>query len=130
MDTQTARTALGVTDTATDADIIKAYTRLTRRYPMQQFPERHQELLEAKDALMQSDRVWQDILFSSQVSLPWLQAHVPSQSNAATDIRWAVGQISRPIIEEYTQEPLDPWSAEPNLDELMAMFGELMRRHQ
>ncbi len=68
---------------ANRADIISAYGRLARRYPLQQFPERHSQLLEAKSLLLNPELAFQEILTEDVLDISWLNqySHLPQSEN-------------------------------------------------
>ena len=82
IDRQAALTTLRLTEGASRADIIAAYSRLARRYPLQQFPERHTRLLEAKTLLLSPELAFKNILFEEQIDLSWLNPYSIDEDKA------------------------------------------------
>ncbi|MGH8584452.1 MAG: hypothetical protein ACREWG_17115 [Gammaproteobacteria bacterium] len=63
-----------------DADrdtVQRAFERLARRYPQQQFPERFRQLLEARDLMLNADREWREQLESGTLDLSWALSYLP-----------------------------------------------------
>ena len=84
MDRETALSTLRLSADASRTDILTAFSRLARRYPLQQFPERHARLLEAKTALLSPELVVKNILFEDRVDVAWLNRYPKEgQSNEA-----------------------------------------------
>ena len=79
---------------ATEADIIAAYNRLARRYPMQQFPERHSDLLQAKTCLLQPELAFNHILHEETLELSWLNQYLKMPQTEAAE---------GPVINELQQ---------------------------
>ena len=75
MDRETALNTLRLAADASHTDVIAAYSRLARRYPLQQFPERHARLLEAKTALLSPELAFRDMLFDEQIDMSWLNRY-------------------------------------------------------
>lgn len=84
MDRTTALEALRLADQASRTEIVTAYNRLARRYPLQQFPARHTRLLEAKTALLNPELVFKDLLFEETIDLGWLNRY-PSEATVSKD---------------------------------------------
>lgn len=75
MDRETALDTLRLSTNASHADIVAAFSRLARRYPLQQFAERHTRLLEAKAALLSPELAFKDMLFEENIDLNWLNRY-------------------------------------------------------
>jgi hypothetical protein len=75
MDRETALDTLRLSANASHADIVAAFSRLARRYPLQQFAERHTRLLEAKSALLSPELAFKDMLFEENIDLNWLNRY-------------------------------------------------------
>lgn len=89
MDRETALGILRLSANASHADIVTAFSRLARRYPLQQFTERHTRLLEAKTALLNPELAFKDMLFRETIDLNWLNRYTigdgVSQDTAPAD---------------------------------------------
>lgn len=75
MDRETALSTLRLSTDATHADILTAFSRLARRYPLQQFPKRHTSLLEAKSVLLNPELAFRNVLFDEHIDLGWLNRY-------------------------------------------------------
>ena len=75
MDRETALATLRLSANASPADIVTAFSRLARRYPLQQFAERHSRLLEAKTALLSPELMFKEMLFEETIDLSWLNRY-------------------------------------------------------
>ena len=75
MDRETALNTLRLPADADHSQIVSAYSRLARRYPLQQFPERHTRLLQAKTLLLNPQTAFKDILTEDTVNLSWLNRY-------------------------------------------------------
>lgn len=75
MDRETALGILRLSANASHADIVTAFSRLARRYPLQQFTEGHTRLLEAKTALISPELAFKDMLFKETIDLNWLNRY-------------------------------------------------------
>ena len=85
MDRETALSTLRLSTDASRTDIVTAYSRLARRYPLQQFPERHARLLEAKTALLSPELAVKNILLEEHIDMGWLNRYSKeSKSNKKT----------------------------------------------
>ena len=54
---------------------MSAYNRLARRYPLQQFPDRHTRLNEAKSVLLNPETGFKEILTESDLDISWLNQY-------------------------------------------------------
>lgn len=61
-------------------EVLEAFARLSRRYPLVSFPERFGELLAARDALLDPARDLRDLFTARQVDLTWLPALAQTKS--------------------------------------------------
>ena len=84
MDRATALKTLNLSPNATETDILKAFSRLTRRYPLHQFPERHTLILEAKTALLNPALAFRDLLLDEQLDLSWIESYTHQVDEAAS----------------------------------------------
>lgn len=108
MDRQTALTTLRLSAQADRRDIITAYTRLARRYPLQQFPERHAQLLEAKTALLNPELGFKEMLFEENVDLGWLNHYAAKKetspdtthTNKIADSKQLLAALFRPHLKK------------------------------
>ena len=75
MDRETALGTLRLSANASHDDVVTAFSRLARRYPLQQFAERHTRLLEAKTALLSPELAFKDMLFEETIDLNWLNRY-------------------------------------------------------
>ena len=75
MDREAALNTLRLPANADYSQIVSAYSRLARRYPLQQFPERHTRLLQAKTLLLNPETAFKDILTEDTVNLSWLNRY-------------------------------------------------------
>ncbi|MFT5084196.1 MAG: hypothetical protein ACI9Y1_002249 [Lentisphaeria bacterium] len=75
MNREAALSTLRLTAQASHADIVAAYNRLARRYPLQKFPERHTRILEAKTALLSPESAFKEMLFAEAIDLNWLNPY-------------------------------------------------------
>jgi hypothetical protein len=64
---------------ASDEDIEKAFRKLRRRYPPEQFPEKFQRVRESYSLLKQSDDYWRSLI-EQDVNLGWLAPFVQNAS--------------------------------------------------
>lgn len=142
MNQTTALEALRLKDQASRTEIVTAYNRLARRYPLQQFPERHTRLLEAKTALLNPELGFKDLLFEETIDLSWLNRYA-AEPTASKDT--PVGQSSGPkqcldaLFRSHFKKSVDLFSVDvgmpedfarileeigpDNLQELMERFG-------
>jgi hypothetical protein len=100
MDRETALNTLRLPADADHSQIVSAYGRLARRYPLQQFPERHTRLLQAKTLLLNPETAFKDILTEDTVNLSWLN-------------RYATGETAN------SGRAVESASAEPNLKQCL-----------
>lgn len=106
-------TALGVLRLAADAQpeaIIAAYSRLARRYPSQQFPERHAQILEAKTALLNPELAFRAILFDEQIDVHWLNRYddqAPQPAGHDASLQAAMEALFRPYLQQGSGVLLD-----------------------
>ena len=83
MNKQKALETLRLTQDNPDREmVLKAYSRLTRRYPKQNFPEKNQLIITARDALLQPDLEIKEDFFADQLDLFWLKSRVKEKSSA------------------------------------------------
>lgn len=75
MDKETALGTLRLSTDESRTDIIAAYDRLARRYPLQQFSERHARLLEAKTILLSPELAFKNILLEEHIDMKWLNRY-------------------------------------------------------
>ena len=80
MDRETALNTLRLPADADHSQIVSAYSRLARRYPLQQFPERHTRLLQAKTLLLNPQTAFKDILTEDTVNLNWLNRYAAGET--------------------------------------------------
>lgn len=127
MDNATAFKTLRLEPGAGRSDILTAYARLARRYPLAQFPERHTRLLEAKQTLLNPEAVFKNILFDSQVELAWLSealTHRQATNVQEMPISQLLAELMRRPIKEYAESQINYRAMSPDkaieqmLDEL------------
>lgn len=93
-----ALTALGLSATpdADAATVQRAFERLARRYPQPSFPERFRQLLEARDALLDSGRRWREWIEGGTLDLSWTLPYLrPSTPTAPPDCRTSLQRMLR-----------------------------------
>ncbi|MEE8056623.1 MAG: hypothetical protein V3T17_02125 [Pseudomonadales bacterium] len=83
MDRETALNTLRLPANASRSAIVAAYSRLARRYPLQQFPERHTRLLQAKTVLLNPEKAFKAILMEETIDLSWLNPYSNKESQGA-----------------------------------------------
>ncbi len=98
MDKNTALSTLRLSEEPERQAIITAYTRLARRYPMHQFPERHSCLLQAKEVLLNPETRFRDILFEDEVDIDWYQPPDPATTGQGSSLQQSLAAILRPVI--------------------------------
>lgn len=106
MDNATALKTLRLEPGAGRSDILTAYTRLARRYPLAQFPERHTRLLEAKQTLLNPEAVFKHILFDNPVELAWLgDALGPQRATQAQEmpVSQLLAELMRRPLRQYAE---------------------------
>lgn len=130
MDKATALSTLKLPPSATRSDILAAFTRLARRYPLQQFPERHTRLLEAKKMLLNPEAGVKEILFGSEVDMSWLNHYICEQdvrdASATEDahaLHACVEALCRPHLQKGRMLCPLPVDFPQELDELLAGLG-------
>ncbi len=75
MDRKQACETLRIKDDHPDPKtVIKAFTRLSRRYPGQHFPEKFADLLVARDTLCRPDQGFREVLFDDEINLSFLKS--------------------------------------------------------
>ena len=122
MDKSTALSTLRLSGEPERQAIITAYTRLARRYPMHQFPERHSRLLQAKEALLNPEMRFRDILFENEADIDWYQPPEQTTTGQGNSLQQSLTAILRPIMRSVTQPSpeLDPLSF---LQDMMEQLG-------
>ncbi len=131
MDRQTAQEVLRLSDSPSRKEVVTAYSRLARRYPMQQFPERHARLLEAKDALLNPQMAFKAILTEQTVDLTWLNRHERQKTNQASsnvndvqvDPRQYLEAWCRPHFKKGIELFPDESGCESMLEEMIKVLG-------
>lgn len=102
MDRETALNTLRLPADADHSQIVSAYSRLARRYPLQQFPERHTCLLQAKTLLLNPQTAFKDILTEDTVNLSWLNRYAtgggPEVASAELAPRQCLEAMLRPHL--------------------------------
>jgi hypothetical protein len=106
MDRETALNTLRLPANADHSQIVSAYNRLARRYPLQQFPDRHTRLLQAKTLLLNPETAFKDILTEDTVNLSWLNRYAtnglsssgPAVANAEPDPKRCLEALLRPHL--------------------------------
>ncbi|MFT5083320.1 MAG: hypothetical protein ACI9Y1_001362 [Lentisphaeria bacterium] len=98
MNREAALNTLRLTAQASHADIVAAYNRLARRYPLQQFPARHTGILEAKTALLSPESAFKEMLFAETIDLNWLNSY---------SINSEKGQDTTSIDEAHSKQCLE-----------------------
>jgi len=128
MDRETALNTLRLSAHASRADIIDSYARLARRYPLQQFPERHTRLLEAKTALLSPESAFKDMLFEEIIDLHWLNRYSSkgetNQSSASVDgphPKQCLEALFRPIL----KMGLDLFPVNDSMTEFAQLLDEI-----
>lgn len=103
MDNTTALKTLRLEPGASRSEIIAAYARLARRYPLAQFPDRHTRLLDAKQTLLQPEAVFKEILHHDRIELAWLSEALSAGEDAdiqqMTINQLLAGLMRRPLRE-------------------------------
>jgi len=112
MDRSTALSTLRLSGEPERQAIINAYTRLARRYPMHQFPERHSHLLQAKEILLNPEMRFKDILFGDEVNVDWYQPPEQITIGQGSSLQQSLTAILRPVMQSVTQpsSELEPLS--------------------
>ena len=146
MDRETALTTLRLSKAPEPSEIISAYNRLARRYPLQQFPERHTRLNEAKSALLNPEIGFKGILTEEDLDLSWLDKHSttpatekPGPKEALSNPRQSVEVLMRPHFQEgadlllQTFRDENPMELDPLIDdmdpnELRRMINQLLNK--
>ena len=106
MDREAALNTLRLPANADYSQIVSAYSRLARRYPLQQFPERHTRLLQAKTLLRNPETAFKDILTEDTVNLSWLNRYAtmetansgPEVARAEPDTKQCLEAMLRPHL--------------------------------
>jgi hypothetical protein len=130
MDRETALGILRLSANASHADIVTAFSRLARRYPLEQFTERHSQLLEAKTALLSPELAFKDMLFKETIDLNWLNRYTVGDG-VNQDPAPADGQNPKQCLEALLRPhlkkgislfPIDA-TMEENLSQILDEFG-------
>lgn len=98
MDRNTALATLRLSGNPDRQTVVAAYTRLARRYPSNQFPERHERLLRARELLLEPDPGFREILFDSEAALDWYPRPESASSAESDSLPQSLGAILRPLI--------------------------------
>ena len=113
IDREAALKALRLDAEATREQIVGAYNKLARRYPLQQFPDRHSKILQAKAALLNPEQAFKMILQQDSVDLRWLNRYSKQNSNdsiardkGAIDVKDCLSAMMRPSIKNNVNDPL------------------------
>lgn len=128
MNTLDAYKILRLEPDADEPAIIAAYTRLVRRYPMTQFPEKYARLLAAKTHLLDGDAIFQKILYGNSTNLTWLPSPVKTQGPELVSVEGpaigvAMQDIFRPVFFNMLENDQTN-DVEKNLAGLMDEFDE------
>ena len=128
MDRETALTVLRLDDNPDESRIVAAYARLTRRYPRNQFPERYERLLQAKERLLNPPLGFKEILFDAVAPpLAWLPSGEPSvEAEEEERLAYRLGCILRQAILKH-REAQGPDDIGVNIERVMDMMmgGEM-----
>ncbi|MBB3061695.1 hypothetical protein [Microbulbifer rhizosphaerae] len=119
MDKSTALETLRLSPGAEPKAIVAAYTRLARRYPMHQFPERHGRLLQAKEILLNPAGVFHKILFDEEVSLDWYPPRQPQGTRQEPALAHSLAAILRPAILNAGSVP---FASTASIDDMLGMI--------
>jgi hypothetical protein len=130
MDRETALNTLRLPADADHSQIVSAYSRLARRYPLQQFPERHTRLLQAKTLLLNPETAFKEILTEDRVNLSWLNRYATTgMANSGAVVASAEPdpkQCLEAMLRPHLISNADSFSKTPGLDdELERMIEEL-----
>jgi len=93
------------------SDILRSFSKLSRRYPMQTFPQKNADLLAARDYLMDTSVGLQKILEEDNPDLSWLDRY-SKQSSAKAE--GGSREISKQRLLADLMRPVYE-NAEPNL---------------
>ncbi len=130
MDRTTALNTLRLATDASHSDIIAAYNRLARRYPLQQFPKRHTQLLDAKTALLSPDNAYKAMLFEDTLDLSWLNTYTPqvdaNQTTTASDAPVTPKQCLEALCRQHFKRGPDLFAPDEELDaDFVRLLNEL-----
>lgn len=136
MERAAALQLLKLTTSATREDVLQAFNRLARRYPMAQFPDRHMALLDAKTCLLSNKADFSAVLFDQQIDMsgfaPYLKRQVPNHQDANA-LRTQVANFMRPILRDTSELKVDESSMGSIFDMMQSMtpqdLAALFRRH-
>jgi hypothetical protein len=105
-----AALGLAATPAADRVAVQQAFERLARRYPQPNFPERFRQLLEARDHLLDTGRVWREMVQSRTLDLAWVLGHVAADpAPPASDRRTSLQRMLRTgYLAEVLSAPIDP----------------------
>lgn len=87
------------------SDILRSFSKLSRRYPMQAFPQKNADLLSARDYLLDSSIGLQQILEDDDPDLSWLDQYSKQIPTKAEDPRQEISKkklladLMRPVYE-------------------------------
>jgi hypothetical protein len=109
MDRNTALKTLRLLGEPQKREILTAYTRLARRFPIQQFPERHKRLLQAKEVLLSPEYGFQEVLFEQKVCVDWCQLPTQAVPEADQMVMHSLAALVRPLLQSEAS-PRTPWT--------------------
>lgn len=93
--------------------VLKAFTRLSRRYPSRAFPDIHRKLLEAKSKLLSKQEWVGELLRGNTLDLAWMKPYLPETKETACPITAAMQKMARPCLvealEDFSLEDDDPF---------------------
>ena len=128
-----AKRALGLSpDSAPDAaDVARAFERLARRYPPQVFPDRFRTILDARDLLIDRERVLREAITRKSLDLSWIKPYwrtLPPEQQDETSARGLLRDMVRIAFDEELPEDLDP-DDDDDIDatDLLKLMEEMVR---
>jgi len=115
------------------SEVIRAFSRLSLRYPQQSFAARHRALLDARDFLLRQDQVFRSLLFDSTLDLEWLKEFSKGQQaeGAAPSFQTLLGNMMKPLFLEgesaFGEGKLDLSFLEGiDISEMERLVGEML----
>ncbi|MBN4055257.1 hypothetical protein JYU12_00775 [bacterium AH-315-K03] len=121
MDKNTALSVLRLEETVDRTQIVSAYNRLARRYPMQQFPQRHNQLLQAKEVLLNPQVVFQDIFHNDVLNLKWLnQFTTNNNKNSDNNPRYNSKECLEALLRPHFARGFELFYHESTLENMLS----------
>lgn len=79
-------------------EIITAFTILSRRYPLQGFPEKNVELREARDYLLDPSISIREIFESSEMDISWLERYQSQEQKLNNNVSLSVAPSKKDLV--------------------------------